>query len=482
MLRRLLSSRTFIACTALALCSIFGTNSHVAAEELAEGLSNEADEAAAAGVGEPITQETNAAGNDPSDGEQAARQEELERRVEILTEEVQTLKEQLVLPEKDEYVSQYGLGPAASKVYGIDRGLSIGGYAEFSLDFLVKEKQSGSDYDVGDYIRYVQYLGYKFTDKLIANAEIELEHATTGANFAGKGGSVSLEFAYLDYLAHPLINLRMGVVLVPVGFINEIHEPVFFHGNHRPDVERVIIPTTWRELGGGIFGEVLPGLTYKVFAVSGFNGEKFSDEGWRGGRQKAGRALIENWGVVGRIDYDWENILVLGGSVYYGGADQNRVPGVNSNTFLTEGHAQIRFQSIEFRALGVYGHLSDAAQLTQAILPTPTDPAAPPETRVIANEVYGWYVEGAYDVMPLFGAYDLYLAPYFRFERFDTQAGIPTLAGRTANPALDRTNIEAGLTFKPHPQVAIKLNYKDRQDNGTAPREDSVVFGAGFIY
>lgn len=407
---------------------------------------------------------------------------DLERKVDILTDEVQKLRERLVIPEKEEYQSLYGLGPAASKAYRVQRGFSVGGYAEWYLERKVNDKSTGKEFNTGDALRYVQYLGYKFTDKLVVNAEIEFEHATTGANWENKTGSVSAEFAYLDYLAHPAINLRFGLLLVPMGFINEIHEPPFFHGVLRPAVEQVIIPTTWRELGLGIFGEPLPGLSYRVYTIAGFDARRFGPTGWRGGRQSGNQFLSEDMGVVGRVDYKWGDLFNIGGSVFYSSADQNRIANVDSSTFLAEGHVQVRYRGFEFRGLGAYGTLSGADALTTALFPVQTDPTKPPETRVVASDLYGWYVEAAYDFWPLLSRRNMYLAPYVRFERYNTQYKVPELPGRPADASLSTSIIEAGFTYKPHPQVVVKLNYRDTRNEKGTPNADALFLGAGFIY
>src|SRR3990172_10775864 len=201
--------------------------------------------------------------------EQAKRRDEQERKTGILAEEMETLKSKFTLPETVEYKSLYGLGPAASKVYQMPRGLSIGGYGEASAIFFVGDNEGPSKRsNVGDLVRFVTYIGYKFTDRIILNSEIEFEHATTSSTVSASGGSVSVEFAYLDFLLLDPLNVRAGLVLIPMGFINELHEPTTFLGNIRPEVEQRIIPTTWRENGAGFFGTLLPGLEYRTYVVN----------------------------------------------------------------------------------------------------------------------------------------------------------------------------------------------------------------------
>ena len=149
---------------------------------------------------------------------------ELERTVAILADELERTRRQLAVPDDQPLSSKFGLGPAASKIYDLGRGLSIGGYGEGYYSRLVGDK--GDAKNRADLLRLVLYTGYKFTDSILFNAEIEFEHATTSSTESSGGGSVSVEFAYLDFLLRDWANIRAGLVLVPMGFINEIHEPV----------------------------------------------------------------------------------------------------------------------------------------------------------------------------------------------------------------------------------------------------------------
>jgi hypothetical protein len=131
--------------------------------------------------------------------------------------------------------------------------------------------------DTVDTQRVVLYFGYKFTDRIIFNSEIEFEHASTGVNVQGDQGEVSVEFALLDFLLLQEINLRGGLLLAPFGIINEVHEPTTFFGVFRPLTERFVIPTTWRENGIGIFGDFdlskAGNLSYKAYLMNSFNAE-----------------------------------------------------------------------------------------------------------------------------------------------------------------------------------------------------------------
>lgn len=408
--------------------------------------------------------------------EQQEKIEEIERRQDILTEEVRKLREAMVLPETAELKSQYGLGPAASKVYGIQRGLSIGGYGEFNYRNAVADK--GTTRDESDFVRFVLYVGYKFNDWILINSETEFEHALTGEEtISSDSGEVRIEFASLDFLLHPVANVRAGLVLVPMGFINEIHEPPFYHGNVRPPVETQILPTTWSANGFGLFGEVVEGLSYRTYGISGLNARGFGPANIREARQNGNREIAEDFAWVGRTDYAFLPGAVLGGSIYLGNSGQNlkfadKSPDVFTKIY--EGHAQLRTHGLELRGLGAVIEIDDAGALSTALSEEEE------KTVVVGDRQIGYYFEAAYDVLPLIlPGTTHYLAPWIRYSKVNTQDSVPS--GFAADPKRDRDFVEIGLSYKPIPQVVLKLDYRD-QDADKGDVTDEIRVGAGFVF
>ena len=383
----------------------------------------------------------------------------LEQQVMALTGEVEKNMFGDVIPELGESV--YGMGPSASKVYNKDQGLSIGGYGE-----VLYENHNGSDNtktDQFDMLRVILYFGYKFNDKWVLNTEIEFEHAN----------EAYVEFAYLDYLHSDALNFRGGLVLVPVGIVNELHEPTVFLSAKRSAVENRIIPTTWRENGGGIFGTIGP-VDYKAYVVTSLDGQDFSDGGVRGGRQKGSKAKAENFSAVVRADWETVPGVIIGGSVY--GGDQSQDIDTDANMLLTEAHIMARKAGATFNALVVASQIDDAAAFNDAI---DTENGAALGTTQIAERMFGWYAELGYDVLASSDKGEHQLTPYVRVEQLDTQD--KAAEGTVADPANDLDIVTVGLNYKPIDEIVFKLEHQFIKD-GNGDRLDQSNLAMGYVF
>jgi hypothetical protein len=375
----------------------------------------------------------------------------LEAQVEAITQELEELRlgRDLVV-EAD--TSVLGLGPAASKVYKVRQGVSIGGYGEVLYENFAGTREDNTPsgaIDRFDALRAIVYVGYKFSDKVLFNSELEFEHGSTE-----DGGSVSIEFAYLEYRLSPGFGIRGGLLLPPMGFINEVHEPPAFLGTRRPETERQIIPSTWRENGVGFFG-ASGDLSYRVYLVNGFDATGFTASGIRGGRQNGAEAAAQNFGGVGRVDYNGVLGLTLGTSAYLGNSGQGSVlPSdptavIGARTFIWEGHAQYKLRGFDLSGLLAISTLDDAAEVNEL-----NELAADAS---VGERLVGWYLQGGYDVLRNSRS-GHQLVPYIRYEQLDTQDKVP--AGFAANPANDRRLLTFGAMWKPLSNVSLKTDYQ----------------------
>ena len=397
---------------------------------------------------------------------------EIQRQIEILGREIEALKtpqvsEQVV----DTAAEQYGLGPAASKVYRVNRGISFGGYGEMLYENFAGSTDAGvrtTARDQFDMLRGVLYTGYKYNDKVIFNSEIEYEHGSTG-----NGGEVAVEFAYLDLLVRPDLGVRSGLVLVPMGLVNELHEPTNYLAAKRPAIENSIMPSTWREMGVGVFGETGQ-LSWRGYVVNSLNGRNFTAGGVRGGRQKGARALTEDLAITGRLD--WQPLVgtTVGASFFSGNTGQaNTVNGsvVEANYTVYDVHAESRFRGAVVRGVFTRGSLDDAAELNQLSGLT--------GNRSVGESMGGWYLEAGYDLSSLVGFSEASLMPYARYEKVDTQRSVPT--GFARNPANEQTIFTLGLQYRPISQVVFKGDYQNT-DNEAGTGLDQWNLAIGYIF
>ena len=414
---------------------------------------------------------------------------ELERTVQTLADELARARVDVAVPQDSaSLTSQWGYGPAASKVYERDRGLSIGGYAEGFYTNYVSDQGHGTDktLDRSDMLRAVLYTGYRFNEHFVFNSEIEFEHGSTESTVTNEeGGSVSVEFAALDYFWRPELNFRTGLVLLPVGFLNLVHEPPFYFGVNRPDVERRLIPSTWRENGAGIFGKLGEAVDYTIYAVNGMNALGFNADGIRDGRQNGSEALAEDLAFVGRVDWNPTPDLLLGGSLYAGNSGQDqridlsggattRLP--STPTLLWEVHGQYESRGLHLRSLFTMTHIGDAGSLTGDLQQDASDPLS----GAVASGMLGGYGEAAYDILPFFfPGTERYLAPFYRFEWYDTQWNMPS--GFSADRSKEIMVHTVGLQFEPIPNVVLKADYRNRSaDQGQIADEVNLGFGLTF--
>ncbi len=394
------------------------------------------------------------------------RMVDLERRVEALSRELESLKTGTAAPALTEE-GRFGLGASASKVYGAAPGLSVGGYGELLYEGKASTLQSGTHVGsekTADALRMVLYTGYKFSDRIVFNAELEFEHG--GFSDEHPEGEAIVEFYYLDFLLHKALNLRAGQLLVPMGFVNELHEPPAFLGARRPQVEQTIIPSTWHEVGVGVHGDLAGGLSYRVYLMNGLNGARFSASGIADGRQDGNKAQAQSLAWTGRLDWTPRNGVLLGASFYTGNSNQSGT-GPALTTTLWDVHAEYRGQGLQVR--GLYAATTNRAAGVAAL--EPTDPA-----RTVGTQQWGGYLELGYDVLQ---GSRMALVPYVRYERLDTQQAV--VPGVTRDLGEDRTLLTAGLAFKPIPQVAVKADWtRDENHARTGRNQFSLALGYTF--
>ena len=340
----------------------------------------------------------------------------------------------------------------------------ISGY----MDFHVNDAQHADP--VLDFHRFVLLFTHSFSERVRFVSELELEHAVVSPE---TDGELELEQAYIDFLVSRPFNLRAGMVLAPVGVINERHEPPVFHGVERPLVETVIIPTTWFGAGAGVHGEFRGGLRYRAYAMETLDAARFSaGEGLRDGRQKGAEANARHVAGTGRIEYVGTPGLVLGAS-FWRGETGFAFPRVDSSVALVEADGRYRVGELTVRGLYAHAFLDGMGELNRAVQRlTGVSPN-------VAEQMRGFYLEGAWFVVPRPAPREV--AVFLRYENFDTQYRMPD--GYVPLPAFDRDAWIAGVTWFPDPDVAVKVDYTVlRSRSAVVDAPNSLNVGLGWWF
>jgi hypothetical protein len=396
-------------------------------------------------------------------GTQAAT---LEERVKALEEQNSVLTEEVLASQSNGFTlvdtekSYSGLGAAASKVYFSKNPLSIGGYGEMYY----ANPDNGDD--IADVYRFVTYFGYKFSDNVILNAEIEFEH---GAN-ADAGGEVVIEFMYLDFLYSEALNFRVGNLLVPVGQIGLRHEPTLFNTVQRPEVEKYMIPTTWGENGALAYGRLSSiDVEYQAGVINALNTNNQNTidagKGWiRDGRQGATKEASWDPAFVGRLDYTGINGLRVGTSVYYGGGSNLKNDSVNDVSGLTttmfDLHAS--YDNGPFSAYGLY---------TQTTL----DGAEKLGTSAV-EKGSGYYANVSYNLGDVVGIE--YKVPVFA--QYQNYNPVENTVDGLNEDKFQTEVLTIGLNFFPVDQAVIKADYAMKTVGGVD--QNTFSLGLGFIF
>src|SRR5258708_21007518 len=305
----------------------------------------------------------------------------VDQKLQILQQEIDDLKAQ---PRRSaapaQQTSPYSLDYSSM----LDRssglasgGTNIVGYGEVGYG---KFRRSGDA--TADLQRFVFGFNHRFDERLTLHSEVEFEHAIVSKDDKGEA---EIEQAWLNYKMSDAVNFKGGLFLIPIGILNETHEPPTYYGVMRNQVETRIIPTTWRELGAGVHGIVSEGIRYDVGITTNFDSGKLDDPttGIRSAHQEGQLANARNLAVYGALNYRRPGLLV-GGGVFTGDTGQNGASNpalqrVAARFTMWDVHAQYRIAGLDLQALSAAGPLGDAHRVPAApVAATLADPRAPP--------------------------------------------------------------------------------------------------------
>ncbi|MGS0680286.1 porin [Shewanella sp. 125m-7] len=319
---------------------------------------------------------------------------------------------------------------------------TIGGYGELHYNNITDNK-TGKDKKSIDFHRFVLFFGHEFTENTRFFSELEIEHALSGND---KPGEVELEQAYIEHDFNQMLTGKAGLFLIPVGIINETHEPPAFYGVERNPVEKYIIPATWWEAGAALNVKAAPGLAFDGTITSGLKVD--NTYSIRGGRQKVAKADASDLAYTARVKYTGVTGLELAATAQYQSDLTQGAAGVeNAAATLLTAHAIYSIQDFTVKALYAQWDIDGK------------------EAKALGrNEQNGWYIEPSYRINESFGV-------FARYNEYDNNAG------NSEDTNVEQTNV--GINYWLHENVVFKADY---ESVGGAKDADGFNLGVGYQF
>lgn len=367
----------------------------------------------------------------------------------------------------------------ADNLLSKDSKLIVGGYGEVHYN----QPLDGSTYNNGnlDVHRVVMLFGYNFTDKTQFITELEFEHVK----------EVYVEQAFLQHKLNNYINFRGGLMLVPMGIINEYHEPTTFNGVERPLIDKYIAPTTWREIGIGFTGNVLPAsIKYQAYVMTGFNGYDGSanlsgKNGLRSGRQKGAESYVSAPNFTGKVEFYGIRGLNIGLSGYFGKTQSTLYDGIEKNddaavaiadssvvgVSMVGLDARYNLSGLQLRGQFYYSSLSNSEQYNEF--------TADGDLNDLGSSMLGFYAEVGYNVLRPVDS-KMQLVPFIRYEFLNTHNSVES--NITKNLTYEKTAITTGLTLALTQGAVLKADVQFVKDAATNKYAQTFNTGVGVMF
>ena len=361
---------------------------------------------------------------------------------------------QLSMAQEMDSFTNYHMNAARTLLESKDGNLLMGAYGEVHYEQpFGNNTQYNGDLDAE---RMVLLFGYKFNNKTSFISEIEIEHIK----------EVYLEQAFLNYQAKPWLNVQAGLLLIPMGLMNEYHEPTIFNGVNRPVISNALYPSTWREIGAGIAGN-LPSaaLRYQLYLVNGpmsyDNGAKLEgSKPLRGARQKGAQSTMTRPDLSGKINYYGIKGFDIGLAGYVGTTESSLFENIHRDSLNQMARADssiVGVQMVGFDFRYQAKKLQAKGELFFSNFTNTSSYNAFTE-RDLGSSMFGYYGEVGYDVSSLLGMQKK-LVPFVRYSQYNTHQSVDE--SMVPNKAYDRTVVTAGFSFFLNDAVVIKADYQN---------------------
>lgn len=359
-----------------------------------------------------------------------------EQKIEDLQSQIKELESRLNLVADQVEQNQQG-NSTMSRV-------SIGGYGEMHYNNLDVD---GEDFRELDFHRLVIFVGYQFNDRARFVTEIEVEHIIASA---GNRGAVEVEQAYVEFDLNSNMNLQTGAILMPIGIINETHEPPTFYGVERPVIETTIIPTTWWSGGVKFAHRFDNGFSYDLMLSEGLKTEDPNSDpaaepfNLKLGKQKASFASAYDLAMTGRVKYARPGLELAAYAQYQPDLDQSAKQSYADDATLLGGH--VIYQLGDFTGTLLYARWDLSGD----------------EAAAAGMDVQdGGYAQLSWKPLEKWGF-------FVRQNAWSQEEGV------------DQSQTDAGVNFYPYPNIVFKFDVQMQNDD--AGNADGFNLGFGYQF
>jgi len=359
----------------------------------------------------------------------------------------------------------------AQKIIGSNQGLHIGGYGQIDYNRTIN---NDLNYNAKlDVHRLVTFLGYNFNEKTSFVSELEFEHVV----------EVYVEQAFLSHNIRDNFSINAGLMLIPMGIQNLYHEPPTFNGVERTNIDKYIVPTTWREMGVSVNGRIMDNtLSYELMLVNGFNGYDgegvFSgNKGLRSGRQKGAESYMTAPDFASRFSYVGIPNLNLGLSTYFGESESTAYNGLD----LSDKNAVASADStiIGINMMGIDGRYQKGAlQLRGQYIVADLSNTNQYNTftgKDLGSKMLGYYAEAGYNLLSEKETNNELIA-FARYENYNTHKEVEE-GGISINSNYDRKDVIIGLGLKLAKGAMFKIDYQIQSNGNSNSRTDQINIG-----
>ncbi|MBB5287434.1 hypothetical protein HNQ92_005597 [Rhabdobacter roseus] len=401
--------------------------------------------------------------------------------------------------ERLKYQQQPGLALAASKIFFSDKRYSISGFGEFNFVNYQGTKNTNSG-DIELYYtnlyRYATFFGYRITDKIIWNSEFQIEYLHDGTR---EGRHEIVVEAFVDFLVSDYFKARVGFYPLPIGYVNNNDEPVMFYSVNRSEVERLITPTTWIELGAMFYGNITPTFSYALGVSQGLDAAQYVSGTWIRQGRDIRFGVPRSLSLVPQLNYTGVPGLTVSASGYVGNSGQGaRVEDdagerqIKAPIRLGTGYVKYDWMNLRFVSVGTYGTLGDTYPIYQLGLQQAG------QGQVLGQETFGYLFELGVDILPyfrkstpheshqknwLFDRSEMKVPLFVRYERLNTHRKVDERLTTLPRVQNDLDILTVGANFNTRENIVFKANYQFRTNRNRALREPHILeFGMGFIF